>query len=98
MSRTVVSVRPLLVQDAPPEVNWLRLRYHELFYGPAGFGQPDDFEMFERVEAGLDDTHDGWFRFERGHGREESLDDGDTSLGNVTDETRSAASTGSGRR
>ncbi len=87
VNRTIVSVRPLLVQGAPPEVNWLRLRYHELFYGPAGFGQPDDFEMFERVEAGLDDTQDSWIRFERGHGREESLDDGDTSLGNVTDET-----------
>jgi hypothetical protein len=87
VNRTIVSVRPLLVQGAPPEVNWLRLRYHELFYGPAGFGQPDDFEMFERVEAGLDDTRDSWVRFERGHGREESLDDGDTSLGNVTDET-----------
>jgi phenylpropionate dioxygenase-like ring-hydroxylating dioxygenase large terminal subunit len=87
VSRTVVSVRPLMVDGAPDEVNWLRLRYHELFYGPAGFGQPDDFEMFERVEAGLGDTHDGWFRFERGYGREEPRDDGDTALGNVTDET-----------
>jgi len=87
VNRTVVSVRPLMVDGAPDEVNWLRLRYHELFYGPAGFGQPDDFEMFERVEAGLDGTHDGWFRFERGYGREERRDDGDTALGNVTDET-----------
>lgn len=87
VNRTVVSVRPLMVDGAPDEVNWLRLRYHELFYGPAGFGQPDDFEMFERVEAGLGDTHDGWFRFERGYGREERRDDGDTALGNVTDET-----------
>jgi phenylpropionate dioxygenase-like ring-hydroxylating dioxygenase large terminal subunit len=87
VDRTVVSVRPLLVDGAPEQVNWLRLRYHELFYGPAGFGQPDDFEMFERVEAALGDTQDGWFRFERGHGDEQAVDDGDTTLGNVSDET-----------
>jgi phenylpropionate dioxygenase-like ring-hydroxylating dioxygenase large terminal subunit len=87
VDQTVVSVRPLLVDGAPEQVNWLRLRYHELFYGPAGFGQPDDFEMFERVEAALGDTHDGWFRFERGFGAEQTVDEGDTTLGNVSDET-----------
>jgi phenylpropionate dioxygenase-like ring-hydroxylating dioxygenase large terminal subunit len=87
VSQTVVSVRPLLAEGAPEQVNWLRLRYHELFYGPAGFGQPDDFEMFERVEAALGDTQDGWFRFERGLGAEQAVDDGDTTLGNVSDET-----------
>jgi phenylpropionate dioxygenase-like ring-hydroxylating dioxygenase large terminal subunit len=87
VGRTVVSVRPLLAPDAPDELNWLRLRYHELFYGPAGFGQPDDFEMFDRVEEGLADTEDGWLRFERGHGEENQVDEGETALGNVTDET-----------
>jgi phenylpropionate dioxygenase-like ring-hydroxylating dioxygenase large terminal subunit len=87
VDRTVVSVRPLLVEGAPENLNWLRLRYHELFYGPAGFGQPDDFEMFDRVETGLDAAHDGWLRFERGCGAETPSDDGDTLVGNVTDET-----------
>jgi hypothetical protein len=87
VDQTVVSVRPLLVDGAPEQVNWLRLRYHELFFGPAGFGQPDDFEMFERVEAALGDTQDGWFRFERGYGAEQALDAGETTLGNVSDET-----------
>jgi phenylpropionate dioxygenase-like ring-hydroxylating dioxygenase large terminal subunit len=87
VNQTVVSVRPLLADGAPEQVNWLRLRYHELFYGPAGFGQPDDFEMFERVEAALGDTQDGWFRFERGLGAEQAVDEGDTTLGNVSDET-----------
>lgn len=87
VGQTVVSVRPLLVDGAPEQVNWLRLRYHELFYGPAGFGQPDDFEMFERVEAALGDTRDGWYRFERGFGAEQAVDGGDTTLGNVSDET-----------
>jgi anthranilate 1,2-dioxygenase (deaminating, decarboxylating) large subunit len=74
VNQTVVSVRPLLADGA-------------LFYGPAGFGQPDDFEMFERVEAALGDTQDGWFRFERGLGAEQAVDEGDTTLGNVSDET-----------
>jgi phenylpropionate dioxygenase-like ring-hydroxylating dioxygenase large terminal subunit len=87
VDQTVVSVRPLLVDGAPEQVNWLRLRYHELFYGPAGFGQPDDFEMFERVEAALGGAADGWFRFERGLGAERVVDEGDTTLGNVSDET-----------
>ncbi|HVV08132.1 aromatic ring-hydroxylating oxygenase subunit alpha [Amycolatopsis sp.] len=86
VDRTIVSVRPLLAVDAPPELNWLRLRYHELFYGPAGFGQPDDFEMFDRVAAGLADSEDGWLRFERGHGAETETEDGETIVGNVTDE------------
>ena len=43
--------------------------------------------MFERVEAALGDTHDGWFRFERGLGAEQVVDEGDTTLGNVSDET-----------
>jgi nitrite reductase/ring-hydroxylating ferredoxin subunit len=86
VNRTIVSVRPLLVDGGPEDVNWLRLRYHELFYGPAGFGQPDDFEMFERVEEGLADSSDEWLRFERGLGEETSRDDEDTLLGNVTDE------------
>jgi benzoate/toluate 1,2-dioxygenase subunit alpha len=85
VNRTVVSVRPLLVADAPVEFNRLRLRYHELFYGPAGFGQPDDFEMFDRVERGLDDTEDSWLRFERGIGGEEGI--GEDRVGHVSDET-----------
>jgi nitrite reductase/ring-hydroxylating ferredoxin subunit len=85
VDRTVVSVRPLLVAGAPAEFNQLRLRYHELFYGPAGFGQPDDFEMFRRVEHGLDDTEDGWLRFERGIDREG--DDPENRVGHVSDET-----------
>jgi nitrite reductase/ring-hydroxylating ferredoxin subunit len=84
-SRTFVSVRPLMAPDAPAEFNRLRLRYHELFYGPAGFGQPDDFEMFSRVERGLDDTEDGWLRFDRGVTTESA--DADGFVGHVSDET-----------
>ena len=48
VSKTVVSVRPLLVDGAPEQVNWLRLRYHELFYGPAASASP----MTSRCSSG----------------------------------------------
>jgi benzoate/toluate 1,2-dioxygenase alpha subunit len=80
-----VTVRPLLLEDGPLEFNELRLRYHELFYGPAGFGQPDDLEMFARVDEGLDDEVDEWVLLDRGITQEEDL--GDVRVGNVTDET-----------
>jgi phenylpropionate dioxygenase-like ring-hydroxylating dioxygenase large terminal subunit len=85
VDRTVVTVRPLVLRDGPREFNELRLRYHELFYGPAGFGQPDDLEMFARVDEGLDDEVDEWVRLDRGVTEEE--EHGDVLVGNVTDET-----------
>ena len=78
-------LRPLLLAEGPPEFNELRLRYHELFYGPAGFGQPDDIEMFARVDDGLDDEGAPWVLFERGISKE--TDDGEVRTGNVSDET-----------
>jgi phenylpropionate dioxygenase-like ring-hydroxylating dioxygenase large terminal subunit len=85
VDRTVVTVRPLLREEGPPEFNELRLRYHELFYGPAGFGQPDDLEMFARVDQGLDDEVDEWVLLDRGMSLEQVQ--GDMRIGNVTDET-----------
>lgn len=64
-----------------------RLRTHEMFFGPAGFGQPDDTEMFERIWAGLRagaDGEDDWVDISRGIDRE-TVDDGLTT-GNITDE------------
>ncbi|MFG1667674.1 Rieske 2Fe-2S domain-containing protein [Streptomyces sp. Y7] len=37
---------------APDEVNTAKVREEEFFYGPAGFGSPDDFECFERMQEG----------------------------------------------
>jgi len=85
VDRAVVSVRPLLLADGPPEFNELRMRYHELFYGPAGFGQPDDIEMFDRVDDGLADDTDNWLLFSRGITQE--TEDGEVRTGNVSDET-----------
>jgi nitrite reductase/ring-hydroxylating ferredoxin subunit len=38
--------------DAPEEVNTAKLREEEHFYGPSGFGSPDDLECFERMQEG----------------------------------------------
>ena len=36
----------------PDQVNLMRVRAHEGFYGPAGMGSPDDIEMFARMHQG----------------------------------------------
>ncbi len=70
VNRTRVVLRPVLLADAPPEINRIRLRYHELGSGPAGFVQPDDLEMFERVSAGLVSEEVEWVHLTRGQERE----------------------------
>ena len=83
--RTEVYLNPVLLAGAPDELNAMRLRAHESFYGPAGGGVPDDIEMFKRVRAGLECTVDPWLRFERGLHREKTDADG-TRYGQMTDE------------
>ena len=85
VDRTEVVIRPMLGQGAPAAINRLRLRYHELFYGIGGFGQPDDMEMFRRVDAGLDATSDEWLWLDRGRRRERTGPEG-SRTGHITDE------------
>jgi phenylpropionate dioxygenase-like ring-hydroxylating dioxygenase large terminal subunit len=70
VSRTRVVLRPVLLANAPPDINRIRLRYHELGSGPAGFVQPDDLEMFERVAKGLLAEKVEWIQLTRGQERE----------------------------
>ena len=86
VDRTEVIIRPMLGTGAPTAINRLRLRYHELFYGIGGFGQPDDMEMFRRVNAGLDATVDDWLWLDRGSRRERSGPGGHRTS-HITDET-----------
>jgi phenylpropionate dioxygenase-like ring-hydroxylating dioxygenase large terminal subunit len=86
VDRTEIILRPTLVPDVPDPLNRLRLRYHELFYGPAGFGQPDDLEMFDRVTAGMRTGDDPWIRLDRGLHRE-VVDDHGHRRADITDET-----------
>ena len=74
VNETVVVLRPTLAKGVPDVLNRMRLRYHELFYGALGFGQPDDIEIFDRVGVGLHAGDDPWLRLDRGLGREVDAD------------------------
>jgi len=52
-NRTEVTLHPLLKQGVAPEVNFDRLRRYEEFYGPGGFASPDDWEIFSRIQTGI---------------------------------------------
>lgn len=85
VDRTEVHVQPALLEGVPDMLNTMRLRMHEQFYGPAGGGNPDDLEMFERVHDGLHARIDPWLLLARGRHRERRDADG-TLVGQMTDE------------
>lgn len=76
---------PVLLDGVSAEMNALRIRQHESFYGPAGAGSPDDAEIFERVQRGLAAQVDPWVEISRGMNREARQADG-TIVGLITDE------------
>jgi phenylpropionate dioxygenase-like ring-hydroxylating dioxygenase large terminal subunit len=82
---TEVYLYPTLLKGVEPELNEWRLRGHESFFGPAGFGAPDDLEMFERMQLGFQNDLDPWLLLARGMTRERREADG-TRVGHVTDE------------
>ncbi|ASR35967.1 Rieske (2Fe-2S) protein [Prauserella marina] len=72
--------------DGGPEiVNRERLRIHEHFQGPFGFGSPDDAEAWERVQLGAAGGPELPILVNRGYGQEQPTEDGGT-LAHVTDE------------
>jgi phenylpropionate dioxygenase-like ring-hydroxylating dioxygenase large terminal subunit len=86
VDRTRVVLRPLLLAGAPDGINRVRLRYHEIGSGWAGFVQPDDLEMFERIGDGLAAERVPWLHLDRGRHRE-ITSAGDRRTGHITDET-----------
>jgi phenylpropionate dioxygenase-like ring-hydroxylating dioxygenase large terminal subunit len=88
---TEVLMFPVLFEGVPEEINASRLRQHEYFYGPAGAGSPDDAEIFERVQRGLNaQGSEPWVDISRGINREERDSDG-TLVGKITDEVTQRA-------
>lgn len=86
VDRTAVELYPMLHEGASDEHNAEILRVHEGFYGPAGFGGPDDVEVaFERVNDGLAAREHDWLLFTRGFGSEQAGPDG-TLIGHAADE------------
>lgn len=85
-NRTEVEMAPALLRGVPESVNNARIRSHEWFFGPASFGSPDDSEIFERIQRGLDAKAVPPLLLARGLHRQEVMPDG-VILGNRSDET-----------
>ena len=66
------------MQGGPPAANRARLRTHEFFQGPMGFGSPDDAEIWDRVQHGASGGSDLWVLLNRGLSNEET-----TAAGNL---------------
>lgn len=86
VDKTEVTIYPFALKGAPEEHNVARLRGHERFYGPSGFGMPDDVEMFALNQQGLAADAVEWLILERGFEREQELPSGDLTADH-TDET-----------
>lgn len=54
------------MESGPEAGNRMRLRLHEHFQGPMGFGTPDDAEGWERVQRGARAGDDLWIMLHRG--------------------------------
>lgn len=74
------------MQGGPAPANRARLRIHEFFQGPMGFGSPDDAEVWDRVQHGAQGGSDLWIMLNRGLGAEEALPEGGR-RGHVSAET-----------
>ncbi|MFT6329418.1 MAG: phenylpropionate dioxygenase-like ring-hydroxylating dioxygenase large terminal subunit [Bermanella sp.] len=73
-------------EGAPEVFNQKRIRIHEHFQGPMGFGTPDDGEAWERVQAGSMAGSDGWIMLNRGMSKLSTSADGNV-RGAVCSET-----------
>jgi hypothetical protein len=86
VARTNVRYYTVLPNDAPPEMNRLRVRFSEDFNN---VGARDDNEIFERIQNALENVPEmEWLDFSKGlgSGREHTGSD-DTVTGNISDET-----------
>jgi phenylpropionate dioxygenase-like ring-hydroxylating dioxygenase large terminal subunit len=76
----------LAMDGGPEEANRVRLRIHEHFQGPFGFGSPDDAEAWERVQRGSHAGPDLPILVNRGLNRESTAPNGEKTA-HATDET-----------
>lgn len=82
---TQVTMSMVRLGGVSDEINTMRVRQHESFYGPAGSGSPDDAEIFERVQRGLAAEVNPWIEISRGMHREFVDTDGSV-VGLISDE------------
>src|SRR5437870_1381593 len=84
VNRTEVQLYVYALRGVPDAINDGRIRGHERFYGPAGFGAPDDIEVFTEVQTGVRARGHEWNLFCRGQHRER-VENGER-IGHTTDE------------
>jgi phenylpropionate dioxygenase-like ring-hydroxylating dioxygenase large terminal subunit len=84
----MIEMYPTVVKGFSDEKNNARLRGHEDFFGPAGFGSPDDNEVaFRRLRLGIAaDVGDDWCLMGKGLHHEE-IDERGVRIGAISDET-----------
>jgi fatty-acyl-CoA synthase len=85
VNETHVYYQPAMLKGVPPEINQEILRSHETSFGPAGFLSPDDIEIMERNQIGIQAQGNEWLFIGRGIHREEKLANGGT-VGHDMDE------------
>ncbi|WP_461585056.1 aromatic ring-hydroxylating oxygenase subunit alpha [Tepidiphilus sp. HLB4] len=66
VNETEIHHMALTMDGGPAIANQARLRLHEHFQGPMGFGTPDDAEAWERVQKGAQAGKDLWIMLNRG--------------------------------
>lgn len=67
VDETEVRLHHVLLKDAPEASNLRRVREHEFFYGPASFGGPDDYAIFDRIQEGYRAQNVPWVLLNRGY-------------------------------
>jgi phenylpropionate dioxygenase-like ring-hydroxylating dioxygenase large terminal subunit len=76
LNHTQVTLQPTTLRWLPDDVNAIRIRGHEAFYGSASFAAPDDVEVFERVSDGAGVALQQWQPITRGLNRERRDENG----------------------
>ncbi|MBF6568983.1 MAG: Rieske 2Fe-2S domain-containing protein [Candidatus Binataceae bacterium] len=82
---TEVCLYPTTLKWLAPEVNEVRLRSHEAFFGSGSFGGPDDSEIFERIQTAAAADLEPWNIISRGMNHERRDEEG-LLVGAMTDE------------
>jgi fatty-acyl-CoA synthase len=79
VDETFVYYQPMLLKGVPQEINSGRLRFHEFGFGPAGFISPDDIEIMERNQIGIQASGNDYSFIGRGLHRDRITGDGGAS-------------------
>jgi fatty-acyl-CoA synthase len=76
VNESYIYYHPVFLKGAPDEINERRLRDHEFGFGPASFIAPDDIEIMERNQVGVQSEGNDWQFIGRGMHRDKILPDG----------------------